>query len=69
MGIDPMQFLLNKALNDPRIANNPQAKEWLKVIQTNDSTKGEQIAQNILNSYGLSKDEAMKQAMAFFNLS
>lgn len=53
---------------NPQIANNPQAAEMIDAIKNNDSVKGQQIANNLLNSYGVSKQDAIDQAKSFFNL-
>lgn len=61
--------LLQKLLeNNPNIQNNPQAKEFLEVIRNNDSVRGEQIANNLLQTYGVSKEDALKHAQQFFKL-
>lgn len=59
---DMMRLMMKMAMNNPNIKNNPQAQEWIKVIQDNDVTKGEEIANNIIQTMGLSKEEAIKQA-------
>lgn len=60
--------IFNMAMNNPAIKNNPQASNYLNVIQSGDSARGEEIARNICNSYGVTPEEAMKQAKSFFNL-
>lgn len=54
--------------NNPAIANNPNAQNYLSVIQNNDSVKGEQIANNMCQSMGMSREEALARAKAFFGL-
>lgn len=54
--------------NNPAIANNPNAQNYLSVIQSNDSVKGEQIANNMCQSMGMSREEALARAKAFFGL-
>lgn len=63
-----MQFALNKIASNPDIANNPRNKELISIIQNGDSIKGEQVANNLCESYGLNKDEALKQAASFFGI-
>lgn len=53
---------------NPNVANNPNAQEFIKVIQKGDSIRGEQIAQNLCNSYGMSKEDALRNAKSFFHL-
>lgn len=53
---------------NPAVANNPQARQMLEVIQSGDNDKGQEIANNILQSRGISKDDALNQAHRFFGL-
>ncbi len=66
MGI--REFALSMLQNSPQVMNNPRAQEMFKVIQDNDAVKGQQIAQNLCNTYGVSKEEATNQAKRFFGL-
>lgn len=59
---------LNLLAQNPNIANNPNAQEFIQVIQNGDSVKGAQIAQNLCETYGISKEDAIKNAKSFFNL-
>lgn len=54
--------------NNPSIANNPNAQNYLNVIQNNDQTKGEEIANNLCQTMGVTKEQAIAQAKAFFGL-
>lgn len=64
--------ILNLAMtmisNNPQIANNPQAKSMIEVIQSGDAERGQQIAENLCNTYGVSKEDAIKQAKSFFKI-
>ena len=64
--------ILNLAMvmisNNPQIANNPQAKSMIEVIQSGDAERGRQIAENLCNTYGISKEDAVKQAKSFFKI-
>lgn len=59
---------LNLLIQNPNVANNPNAQEFIQVIQNGDSVKGEQIAQNLCNTYGMSKEDAIRNAKSFFHL-
>lgn len=61
-------FALNLIGRNPQIANNPNAKELLNVIQNGDQAKGMQIAQNLCNTYGVTPEQAVNQAKNFFNI-
>lgn len=65
---DPRQMAMNLISQNPNIANNPNAQEFIKVIQNGDSERGQQIADNLCKSYGMTRDEALKSAKSFFNL-
>ena len=59
---------LSLLMQNPNVANNPNAQEFIQVIQNGDSVKGEQIAQNLCNTYGMSKEDAIRNAKTFFHL-
>lgn len=58
--------LINMAMRNPNIQNNPNAQQWLKVIQSGDAQAGEQIARNICSSYGMTPEQATRQAQSGF---
>lgn len=61
-------MILSQAVRNPSIANNPNARAMLEVVQSGDSMRGEQIANNLLKTYGMTKEEALQQARGFFHL-
>ena len=66
---NPMiQFAMNMLAKNPNIANNPRNAEMFSAIQNGDQAKGEQIARNLCESYGVTPEEAMKQAKSFFGI-
>lgn len=65
---NPINFAMQMIQNNPNIANNPQAQHMLEVIQSGNAEEGQKIANNLLQTYGVSKDDALKQAKGFFNL-
>lgn len=66
--ITPMQFLQNAMRQNPNIANNPQAQNFLQILQNSDSQKGQQVAENLLNTYGMTKEQGMNQVRNFFHI-
>lgn len=66
--VDIRNMALNLLSQNPSISNNPNAQEFINVIRSGDSVRGEQIAQNLCNTYGVSKEDAVKNAKSFFNL-
>lgn len=52
-------FAANIVKNNPDIANSPMGKNFMEALQNRDSAKGEELANNILNSRGLDRQSAM----------
>ena len=63
-----MNFAMEIILQNPQIANNPNAREMINVIQSGDFKRGQQIAQNLCKSNNITPEEAVKQACSFFGL-
>lgn len=63
---NPMSMLLNMAMQNSAIANNPRAQEMLQAIQSGDAQKGQQIAMNLCKTYGVSKEQAVGMATEYF---
>lgn len=53
---------------NPNIAKNERAQQYLTTVINNDSQKGEEIANNLLQTYGKSKEEALAEARRFFGM-
>lgn len=64
----PRDFALSLIGRNPQITNNPNAQQLLQVVQENDSVKGAQIAQNICDSYGITREQAIQEAKRLFGL-
>ncbi len=62
-------FALMMISRNPRVANNPQFKQMIDVIQNGNDTQGQQIAENICKTYGVSKEDAVADAKRFFGIS
>ena len=63
---NPMSMLLNMAMQNSNIANNPRAQEMLQITQSGDAQKGQQIAMNLCKTYGVSKEQAVGMATEYF---
>lgn len=63
---DPMAFAMNIIRQHPNIANNPNAKHMIEVLQSGDSVEGQKLAENLCRTYGTSKEQAVQQALQFF---
>lgn len=61
-------FAMNMIQNNPQLRNNPQFAQMIKAIESGDSAQGQQLAENILRNYGVTKEEAIGMAVKRFNL-
>lgn len=59
---------VNLINRNPKIVNNPQAREYLNVIQSGDEQRGQQLAKNLCESMGVKPEEAYSQARNFFHI-
>lgn len=67
MQMNPVQIMLENLVRQrPDLQQNPMTQEMIKVIQSGDSKRGEEIANNICQSYGMSREEATQQAQQMF---
>lgn len=64
--LDFRSMAISLISKNPSIANNPQAQNLISVIQNGDSKKGEEIARNLCNTYGVTPEQAFTQAKNFF---
>lgn len=63
-----LQFALNMIERNPNIQNNPNAKSMIEVLRSGDTSRGEQMASNICDSMGVSREDAISQARGFFGI-
>lgn len=61
-------FAMDLISKNPNIVNNPQAQTMLNAIKSGDNKVGEEIAHNLCDAYGVTPEDAVKQAKAFFHL-
>lgn len=61
-------FAMRLLSNNPAIANNPRNAEMFNAIKNGDQAKGEQIARNLCESYGVTPEEAIEQAKKHFGI-
>lgn len=65
--MDPRQLIQRGMQRTPNMfRNNPQAQQYLEIIMNGDSTRGEELARNICQSYGISPEEGVQQAQQYF---
>lgn len=61
-----MEAIRRKAQENPEALQSARSQELVKVIQSGDAQKGIETANNILQSYGVSKEEALRIGAQFF---
>lgn len=60
--MNPMQLAAQILQMNPTIQENPIGQQFAQILQSGNQKAGEELANNIINSYGLSKDQAIQQA-------
>lgn len=66
---NPIMNFLNQALQqNPNLQSNPQAQNYIQVLQSGDQQKGQQLAENICKSMGITPEQAVQQAKSFFHI-
>lgn len=61
-------FALGLISRTPSVANNPNAQQMLNAIRENNVEQGSRIAENLCDSYGLTTEQAIKEAKRFFGI-
>lgn len=69
MPINPLASMLSMIRANPAISDNPQMQAYIDVLESGDSKRGEELANNLLETYGMTKEDALKEAKAFFHIS
>lgn len=63
-----IDFALNMINRNPNIANDPRKREFIDILKNRDAQRGQAMAQNLCNTYGVSQEEAAARARQFFNI-
>lgn len=66
--MDLKQIAIQALQRRPDIANSPQGQEFLNILKSGDDAKGQQMAQNYCQSYGMSEEDAIQKVRQFFNI-
>lgn len=66
--MNPVQYAMNMIQQNPQIMNNPMAQNYISVIQSGDAQRGQQLAENICKSYGMTPQQALQKARQFFHI-
>lgn len=68
MEINLMNLAMNLIGRNPNVANSPMNQAYINTLKSGDNSKGEQLARNLCQTYGVSVEEALNRAKQFFNL-
>lgn len=52
--------------NNPNLRNNPEFAEMIDAIERGDATKGQELAQKILQTNGITKEQGLSMAFRKF---
>lgn len=63
-----LSSMIDRIKANPNIANNPQMLAYIEVLESGDSKRGKELANNLLETYGMTREDALNQAKAFFHL-
>ena len=61
--------MIDRIKSHPNIAGNPQALAYIEVLESGDSKRGQELANNLLETYGMTREDALAQAKQFFRMS
>lgn len=67
--MNPQQMAQRILQNNPQaqqyFQNNPQAQQYLQILLDGDAQRGQELAQNLCKSYGISPEQGIQQAQQF----
>lgn len=63
-----MQFAMNQMQKNPALTNTPMGQTFANILKTGNVSAGEEMANNILSSMGMTKEDALAQAQSYFGL-
>lgn len=62
------QFAMMLLQKNPKVANSPQGQQFMEILKSGDAQRGQEMAKNFCNSYGVTPEEGYNQARKFFNI-
>lgn len=63
-----IEMMLNRIEASPQYASNPNARAMVECIRSNDSQRGQEIARNLCQTYGITPEQAVQQARGMLGL-
>lgn len=68
MNINP-QALINMAIQrNPALKNNANASAMINAVLNNDEKTGVELANNLLKTYGVKREDGIEQAKSYFGV-
>lgn len=61
-------FALQMMLKNSNAQNTPMGREFMDILQSGDEQRGIQLANNLCQTYGESKENAINKARNFFHI-
>lgn len=61
-------YAMNMISQMPAVQSSPWAQAGIQAIQNGDTSAGVELANNLCQTYGISKEDALAQAAQYFNL-
>lgn len=62
------QMAMQRIMSNPQMQNNPQAREFMNIMQSGDQQRGIQMANNLCQSYNVTPQQMTQEAMRFFGI-
>lgn len=63
-----MQFAMKMMQSNPNAMNSPMGQQFMQILQSGDQNAGQQLANNICSTYGISKEQAVQQSRNYFHI-
>lgn len=60
-------YAMQMIKNNPNIAQNPNSQNMIQAIESGDEKAGIELANNILKTYGVTKEQALSMAFQKLN--
>lgn len=61
-----VQFAKNLMSKNLNLSGSPMGQTFTNILNSGNASAGEELANNIISSMGISKEEAIKQAGSYF---
>lgn len=68
MAKDVYEFAAAMIRKNPQMANSPEGREFLQLLETRDDRAGSALANKLLSGMGVSQEQGIRKAVKFFGL-